>query len=166
MLNETEADRLNQTEIADFVQRRYHFDGYVWLSPFGYRLDGCFYKADGLTRQPKQFFEAKCRSFAFGRYKEGYNISVGKLMAAHWLHDVTGLRSALYARFSDGVIAATDITHHQYGLVIGGRTDRNQPYDIEPMAQIPWDKFKIIRDATQKIAPASTCSSPILNNLG
>jgi hypothetical protein len=63
------------------------------------------------------------------------------------------------------VIAATDITHHQYGLVIGGRTDRNQPYDIEPMAQIPWDRFKIIR-ATESVALPSTCSSPNLNNLG
>jgi hypothetical protein len=146
---ETEADRRNQIEIADAVcaANRQRYDGYIWLSEMNYRLDGCLFKKhDYGYAVPRLFFEAKQRNFPFGAYTD-YRISVGKLIAARWLKDATGLRSALFARFSDGVVAGVDLTHHDDEFLIAGRRDRpGFAHDIEPMVRIGWGKFKLILD--------------------
>lgn len=146
---ETETDRRNQTEIADAVCKANpaRYDGYTWLSPYNYRLDGCLYKKHEWYQIPKLFFEAKQRNYPFGHYPSGYRVSVGKLVAARWLRDVTGLRSSLFVRFSDGVVAGAMLESHDNHFLVSGRTDRDPaqfPHDIEPCVSIPWDKFKVI----------------------
>lgn len=139
-----EDDSKSKVEIANHVRRAYpELAGQVWLKPMNYRLDGCFYKQYAWYQAPRLFFEAKQSRKPYKFYRAGYNISVGKLMASRWLHDVTGLRSALFVRFSDGIIAGTDITNHDGRFIIGG-SHRGRPYDLEPEAQIPWDRFRII----------------------
>ena len=146
---ETEQDRRNQTEIADCVCKANaaRYDGYIWLSEMLYRVDGCLFKWRDYDffREPKLFFEAKQRTFPFRGYPD-YQISLGKIMAARWLKDATGCHVALFARFADGIVAGVDITKHD-GLIIAGRPPRDGfPHDIEPMARLDWDRFKIIRD--------------------
>lgn len=143
---EREIDRKNQTEIAEVAKTAWRLDGYIWLSEMLYRVDGCLYKnhRHGFA-VPRLFFEAKQRSYPFEHHPY-YSISVGKIMAARWLKDATSCRVALLARFSDGVVAGADLTEHD-GLVIAGREPRTGfPHDIEPMAKIDWDRFKVIAD--------------------
>lgn len=151
---ETETDRKNQTEIADIVCKANpaRYDGYIWLSEMLYRVDGCLFKRhDSGYAVPKLFFEAKQRSFPFGGYDD-YRISVGKIVAARWLKDATGCPVALFARFFDGVVAGVNITKHD-GLIIAGRPPRiGFPHDVEPMARLDWNRFKIIHDPRQEAA--------------
>jgi hypothetical protein len=151
---ESELDRKNQTEIADAViaANPARYDGYIWLSPYNYKLDGCLYQKQHWYQVPRLFFEAKQRDYTFGFYKSGYRVSVGKLMAACILRETTNLPSALFARFSDRVIAGAMLDSHDHRFLISGRTDRpNFPHDIEPCVSIPWDKFKIIDDPRDEV---------------
>lgn len=148
---ESEADRRNQIEIADCVLKANarRFDGYIWLSEMLYRVDGCFFQKEAhrFNQAPRLFFEAKQRNYPFGHYRDGYHVSVGKIIAARWLRDTTGLPVALFARFSDGVVAGADLIKHSGEFLIGGRPLRSGfPHDIEPMAKIDWGKFKVIHD--------------------
>lgn len=144
---ESEEDRRNQKEIADFVLRRYplRYDGYVFISPMLYRLDGVLYKKeDNGLQKPKLFFEAKQRKVPF-QHHENYLISSSKLVAARDLRDIAA--SALFVRFSDGVIAGVNLAKHDgISFVIGGRPCRPGSHDIEPMAAFQWSQFKIIHD--------------------
>lgn len=147
---ETVQDRVNQTAIADAVLAANpdRYDGYIWISEMLYRLDGCMFKRHPHGYAvPKLFFEAKQRSYCFGYYPGGYRISVGKLIAARWLKDVTTCPVALFARFSDGVVAGLDLHKAEPEFIIAGRPPRpGFPHDIEPMAQFPWHQFKVIFD--------------------
>jgi hypothetical protein len=150
---ETPESLKNRDEIAAHVLRANaaRYDGWINLEPMLYRIDGCFYKKEHWYQTPKLFFEAKQRTYAFGHYKDGYSISVGKLIAAQWLKNATGLKTALFVRFSDGVVAGVDLAKHDDRLVIGGRADRVSVMgeEIEPMALISWSKFKIICDVSE-----------------
>jgi hypothetical protein len=154
---ETPESLQNRREIADHVLRANaaRYDGYIFLEAMLYRVDGCLYKKEYWYQTPKLFFEAKQRTYPFGHYKDGYSISVGKLIAAQYLKQATGLPTALFARFSDGVVAGVDLAKHDNRFLIGGRKDRVElmgEEEIEVMVLIAWDKFKIIGDVDTKAA--------------
>lgn len=156
---ETPESLKNREEIAQHVLRANaaRYDGYIWLEAMLYRVDGCLYKKDHWYQVPKLFFEAKQRTTPFGHYPAGYQISIGKLIAANYLWQATGLATALFVRFSDGVVAGAHLANHDDRFVIGGRNDRVEIMgeEIEPMAMISWSKFKIIPPDPRVAAAAS-----------
>lgn len=148
--DETEQDRINQKIIADAVlhANRERYDDYIWLSAFGYRLDGVFWQKQHWYQAPKLFFEAKTCDKVYRHYDRGFMIEAGKLFAAEWLLQTTGLRSAVFVKFSDGIIAGA-LLHDDKGLThdgkwrITGRKDRGREEDA-PYVDIPWSKWKVI----------------------
>lgn len=157
---ETEQDLKNEVEICEIVlaANRARYDGYVKLSAHNYRVDRCFFKKEAWYQVPKLFCECKQRTFPFGQYKDGHVITVGKLIAAKWLKDTTGVPCALFSRFSDGIVAGALLSDHSSNLMLFGRKDRSDidpvlwDTDIDPCFCIPWNKFKIILDPNAGVA--------------
>jgi hypothetical protein len=153
---ETEESLRNRDEIAAHVLRanaaRYH--GWVPLEAMLYRIDGCFYRKEFWYQLPRLFFEAKQRSTPFGHFRDGLAISVGKIIAAQYLKKATGLPTAFFGRWSDGVVAGVELAKAGNCFVIGGRTDRIDIMgeELEPMMLIPWPKFRIIPDVKESVA--------------
>jgi hypothetical protein len=142
---ETDESLRNRKEIADFVLRRWplRYDGYIFLKEMLYRLDGVLYKKDDGMQKPKLFFEAKHRFVPFRHFPD-FQISACKLTAAIEFRHIA--QTALFIRFSDGVIAAVDARKHDGTFIIGGRPNRPGSLDVETMAVFQWDQFKIIHD--------------------
>jgi hypothetical protein len=148
---ETEQSLKDRDEIATFVCERWKFDGFTFLDPKLYRLDGVFTKRGQL----RLFFEAKQRREGFRSYPD-FIISLGKLIAARSLMAETGLRSMVLARFADGVVASFDLLGAPHSLRIGGRTDRPDfAHDIEPVAVYQWDEAVILLDPRPQDGGAS-----------
>jgi len=77
------------------------------------------------------FFEVKRRSVSSNKYPT-YMISVHKLMAAKSLSELTGLPCYLLVEWTDktGIIK---LPPKNMTIKMGGRADRNDPDDIEPV---------------------------------
>jgi hypothetical protein len=154
---ETEKDLQAEREIVAHVIARNpdRYDNYLHLSEYGYRVDGVLTQKHRFGYAvPRLFYEAKDRDIVWGQYASGVMISVSKVVTAHHLTSVTGLPSAFFARFNDGVVAGVPFTKARIGdLRIGGRDDRpDYPHDIEPVAMFRWDDFKILHDPRAKAA--------------
>lgn len=91
------------------------------------------------------FVELRVRSNPVDRYPT-YMLALGKFLAADQLHRVTGLPVTFYVRWADAWGCMP--LHTVNGPVeFGGRTDRGDWQDIEPVVMIPLSKFIIIRDS-------------------
>lgn len=91
----------------------------------------------------KAWAEIKWRNYEFGHYPD-YMISLHKVMAAIDHHRMTGLPVYLVANFQ-GDIRYADLTKDSCTLdplKIGGRKDRDDPQDLEPVCSIPLSAFK------------------------
>ena len=73
-----------------------------------------------------------------------YMISLGKIMSARMLHHVTRVPIVLAVQWQDrtGCVTLAGKGAPQYRVSMGGRRDRNDAQDIEPVALIPIDKFR------------------------
>lgn len=99
------------------------------------------------TKLPPVVVECKRRSANFEEY-ETYAISLGKFMNCRRLARVMGGFFDIVVQWGDGVIAQAHILDMQektqYAIKPGGRTDRNDPADFEPMVHIPNCSFKVV----------------------
>ena len=104
--------------------------------PRMYHLD--FVLQDSVKRL-RGFAEIKARNNERDRYTT-YMIGISKVMAARKLTEVTKLGCILVVKWEDqiGWINFTD--HQSFGL--GGRTDRCDSQDIEPVAYFDITRFK------------------------
>jgi hypothetical protein len=85
------------------------------------------------------FIEIKCRTCRSDKYDE-YMISLHKVMAAAKLSSTTNLPCFLVVAWTDAI----GYTHISAPSVeFGGRQDRNDEDDIEPVALIPISHFNI-----------------------
>lgn len=151
--DETEQNRITQKRIADAVLRAnpQRYDDYIWLSPFGYRIDGVFWRKLHWYQSPRLFFEAKPCNKPYQHYDRGFMVEAGKLFAAEWLLQTTGLQTAVFVEFSDGIIAGALLldkdgrVFHNGKWRITGRpfSSRNRD-ELAPYVDIPWDKWKVI----------------------
>ena len=62
-------------------------------------------------------------------------------MAARQLSEATGTRSILFVKFLDGLYWCDFAS--PFDLKIGGRTDRQDDADIEPVAHFPMKVFRM-----------------------
>ena len=131
---EREKDRVNEQLVAEKISA-------VWgltanKMPRMYHLD--FVLQDSVKRL-RGFAEIKARNNKRDRYTT-YMIGLSKVMAARKLTEVTKLGCILVVKWEDqiGWINFTD--HESFGL--GGRTDRGDSQDIEPVAYFDITRFK------------------------
>ena len=75
-----------------------------------------------------------------------YMISLGKIMAARRLSEASQLQSFLLIQWSDacGYIRIDSLL--DFRTAVGGRTDRGDEQDIEPVAMIPVGEFALLQD--------------------
>ena len=89
------------------------------------------------------FVEIKVRANPMGQYST-YMISMTKLATAHAIFAATKTPCILAVQWTDALgyidMNAVDVT-----LKMGGRSDRNDPRDIEPVCHIDISGFTLIR---------------------
>ena len=82
--------------------------------------------------------EFKSRSHSFGTYPTVI-IPEQKLAPCLKIADYLSVRFAYVVEFEDGMYWSEP---YNYSVAIGGRIDRGDPKDIEPLAHIPLDQFR------------------------
>lgn len=144
---ETEADRVNERRILDAafpariahkLPKRYHID---------YLLNETYYDT-GNVRDRAILVECKARTCPWGTY-DSYMISLTKVDAGRRLAKIMDGFFAIATGWSDNKVAVVYIPvdlppQYQRKFVMGGRSDRNDPEDREPVMLIPNAAFKVI----------------------
>jgi len=133
---ETRADRGREAEFSLLLSKK--FNCTFSKLPIRYGLDFSAVR-DGRV---VAFVETKVRTNPVGQYPT-YMISSGKFMHADALSRATGLKCMLAVRWSDAwgyteLTMSPDIT-----VSIGGRMDRGDEQDIEPVCLIPISRFTV-----------------------
>jgi len=131
---ETTKDLQNEQEVADIVADL----GYnLRKLPVQYRLDFAIFR----DSECLGFAEVKTRSFHMNKYPP-VMISLSKVLAADALTRKTGLPCYLICKYTD-CVARLDFAH-PLDLRMGGRTDRNDPQDVDICAFYPISGFTIV----------------------
>jgi hypothetical protein len=105
--------------------------------PISYRLDFAMFR-DGKLRG---FAEVKTRNNRHDSYPT-LIISLGKVMAARQLAEVSETRSVLLVQYLDGLYWCNFAT--PFEVTMGGRWDRGDDDDVEPVAHFPIEAFKMV----------------------
>jgi hypothetical protein len=131
---ETASDQRNETEVISLVCR-------IWRclarkAPKFYQNDYFLVRGDDVVA----VVEIKCRENAHDKY------STYMLSAHKWMHGVAWEGSLkvpflLVVQFTDGLYYCRPKECKRL-VRIGGRVDRNDRADIEPVVHIPMDEFK------------------------
>lgn len=103
--------------------------------PMSYKIDYAMYRDDILIG----FAEVKCRTHKFGTFPT-YIISLAKVMEARRLARETDTRSILIVSWTDKIGYLDFLCHHQ--IRHGGRADRNDWQDQEPVCHFDLKHFK------------------------
>lgn len=134
-LYETSRDSDNERKVAEQIGS---CTGSVMKkNPKAYPIDWCAYKSSKLTA----WIEIKCRSNAKDKYPT-LLLSYHKIVDGINLSATSGASFMLFVRFTDGVFywrCPKDVT--SYRVDNGGRTDRNDSQDMEPVIHIPMEEF-------------------------
>lgn len=89
------------------------------------------------------FCELKVREYEMDQLERmgGFMLSLGKWMEGARLREVTGLPFVIAIKLLDGIFwySAKDATHD--GMKIGGRKDRGDWQDVEPVILLKRDRF-------------------------
>ena len=133
-LYETPDDLAKETAVVEAVTQRWDVE--AKKLPLHYELDYALYQEGFL----KCYLEIKCRDVASTAYKT-LILSAHKVAQAKRLGDSAGVPAVLVVRYTDCDlwIALNDGTFlHQHG----GRKDREDEQDMEPVAHIPVAKMR------------------------
>lgn len=134
---ETDADRGREADFSNILCQVFRCT--LYKLPIRYGLDFSVVK-DGRTIG---FLETKIRTNPSGQYPT-YMISAGKFMSADALTRSTGLPCRLAVMWTDNW-GYTDLALTPEIVVsMGGRRDRGDEQDIEPVHLIPISSFQII----------------------
>lgn len=130
---ETQADRDHEQQVINLLCEKWGCE--AWKTPTFYPVDWSL----GSNRQVKAMAEIKFRNKSYSSYL----ISLSKfsdmlagsnllpyLLVICWPEE--GKRVVRYAKVTPDL--------HK-GIVHGGRTDRGDSQDVEPLVEIPMDKF-------------------------
>ena len=135
---ETAADRSNERTAIDLLCR-------VWRCravklPRHHSADFVLLGKDGSI---KAWIEIKTRNFPKNTYPT-YMISVQKIADLNTLSSVSNVPAVLVVALTDAVL------YHRisppYAMAMGGRKDRGDPLDQEPVFHIPFSSFEEIKD--------------------
>ena len=132
---ETEGDRQRQRTVEKAIETMWNVKA-VQL-PRSYRLDNAFLR----NKRIVFWGEIKVRSNEAKAYAH-YMISAAKLMAMVEFERSTQLPVALFVQFTDKLLYVRTGLSCAEWYEMGGRTDRGDKEDIEPVAEIPIGFFK------------------------
>ena len=109
-------------------------------TPRFYAIDFCIVNSMGRVCG---WVEIKGKTFPKNTYPTFFT-SVEKLLRLLRMSQFTGLPAYLVCCWQDGVffIQPTPMDCRTYAIKIGGRTDRGDADDVEPVAHIPIEHFK------------------------
>lgn len=135
-------------EQADDVEREANVAAVV-AAKWGWDLHKTptFYKVDFLAFRngtPRAWVEIKARhTIALRQYPHLW-LSLGRVSALMQFATDTNLPAYVVFGLSDGIYAHRLKTPMAYRIEMGGRTDRNDPNDVEPCCCLPQDEFSVI----------------------
>jgi hypothetical protein len=89
------------------------------------------------------FAEVKCRGHAFGKH-DSIAVQLSKHLDGWQLHEVTGVPVVLIIEWSDRELMWCDLTKRPDRTIWWGRTDRGDPNDLAPSAEISLSRFSPI----------------------
>jgi len=107
--------------------------------PRSYRLDWAALRNDAITA----WIEMKRRYRTFDQYDDTF-LSLHKMIAAKELNAHTGLRCLFAVQFDDCLAYADLLDDFDWKITFGGRTDRGDWQDVEPIVLIPMRAFTIL----------------------
>ena len=133
---ETSEDLLNEKDVITKFCDTWTNLSFAKL-PTQYHLDYCLMIGDAVTG----FCEVKVRKNTHNKYST-YILSVAKVSAAKNLQDACGLSSVLVVKWTDkiGYVAF----NYDWPVFVGGRKDRGDWQDVEPVVHIPLSNFKYL----------------------
>ena len=136
-LYESQKDLDEERKIAQFFAEK--FDCTFSKMPIRYGLDYAIVRG----RKVCGFAEFKSRTNALERY-DTYMLSLGKVVSAHTLTQATTLPSFLMVKWTNAIGYISLST--PYEIEMGGRNDRADWQDVEPVAHFKIKDFKLFTD--------------------
>ena len=133
-LYESASDRANEQAVADVLLERWRCSA-VKL-PISYELDYA------LTRNGTvmAWAEVKCRRVAREHYPT-YMVSLRKVLAGLAMAERTNLPFLLLVQWTDALGWVTPAARN---IQLGGRHDRGDSADVEPVIHVPIAEFKLL----------------------
>lgn len=144
-LYETEADVSREAKVAHWLARRWKRQA-VQL-PKRYAVDYALVDPDG---ELTDWLEVKCRTNPMAQYPT-YMLSAEKYWGMVRLQEASNRPVRLVVRWTDAVGVLSVPCGHQ--LSFGGRVDRGDRQDREPVVLFPIDSFEIVFPAPRPIEP-------------
>jgi len=134
---ESEADRRAETSVIEKVVKAFDVDGYYKL-PISYVLDFAVTKSNRVIG----FVEVKARSCEMQTYPTFF-VAVKKVLAAGEF-DRLGLKTRLFVKWRDCI--GYTLLREPDEITYGGRFDRNDSADQEPLAHFDINRFSILEE--------------------
>jgi hypothetical protein len=136
---ETEESLVQETQVLTLLC--HHWECIAKKLPVRYELDYLLIR----NRKAMGWLEIKVRAINY-EYYPTYMISLGKVMAARKLTEATSLPSFLVVQWRDGkgYIRLDDLG--EFEITMGGRTDREDDQDVEPVVLFPIQGFTQINE--------------------
>jgi hypothetical protein len=135
-LYETQLDLKNEASVADVMAS-------IWKCQMTkLQPRDAFDYAAVRGKDIAAFVEIKTRTNPMNRYPT-YMISMTKIISANAIFMSTGVPSFLAVRWTD-CIGWVRLNNANVKLEIGGRTDRSDAQDIEPVCHISISKFTVV----------------------
>ncbi len=133
---ESDEDRFNEQKVMSKVRRHWRLDGYRKL-PKSYVVDFALIRKNEVIG----FAEVKRRNVAFNKYPSIF-ISMHKIKAANDMNKL-GFHTALIVECNDatGYLLLND---PPCKVTFGGRSDRGDHDDQEPMAHFSTDRVRLL----------------------
>ena len=135
VLYETVDNLRSEKNVIGYVSGRWNVASFKL--PMSYKLDYAMYRNEKLVG----FAEVKCRTHNFGAFPT-YIISLAKVLEARRLGKETNTTPILLVSWLD-VLAYLDF-FSPFTIKQGGRSDRNDWQDQEPMCHFDLKHFKFI----------------------
>tara|TARA_Y100000310_G_C20172212_1_gene574200 strand:- start:140 stop:574 length:435 start_codon:yes stop_codon:yes gene_type:complete len=136
-LYETEADLEEERFFTDTLCSLWDCD--ARKLPLRYKMDYALQRG-GIIRA---FLEVKVRNYTKD-YFETYMLSMEKVLAARQFSEFAGVPSILAVKWKDASGFIVLNTLEDFELGFGGRVDRDDSQDMEPVIFIPIKNFKVI----------------------
>lgn len=133
---ETEGDKNREAKVIDSLCAVWECN--ATKLPKFYKQDWALTSVGGTVRA---LVEVKCRTHPRERYPT-LILSLEKWLALAMLSEHTNAKGILAVQFSDGIFWMVAKPQPQWRIAIGGRTDRNDPDDVEPVVHIPTNSLK------------------------
>jgi hypothetical protein len=134
---ETKEDLRNENSVINYFCSYFNSNFSFHKIPKQYHLDYCITNKNKV----KYFCEVKVRKNSSYQYSD-YLLSLAKVSAAKNLQDASGLKSILLVKWTDK-IGYTKF-NFDWPVYIGGRKDRDDWQDVEPVVHIPNNSFKFL----------------------